>query len=378
MKHLLFIIAMCIFVGCSSDKIKNNVIDINNPQEVSFYNIFSSVDVIPLETTEHSLFHRRRPTVKFIIYNDNFYISDMRSNSIIVFDASTGMFVKKIDHLGRGQGEYLNLEDFNINRFTGNLEILSHENILVYDLATDKYLEKYKIPVPPKYAVNHFINLDKNTDVFYSRFEQKKITVFSRETSKVLREYYELPEFIAYKTVLNPLITPFYVYNDTVKFYQDYNGDIFSINPQNYESQITHKWNMGEHEIKLSYLSDDMSLSPNEHFEIFKKLNMKYASHFAFNGENSKYIISFFSYKQEGRIIFKDKNTGKSYVFSKFKENFELLPELITEDAIYSCIQYKYIPLYVNMDLLSEETKEKINKLTEEDNDVIIKYVFRK
>ena len=375
MKKITFAFIFCAIISCNSNEEINGVINIDDIAEVSFYDIFSSVEIIPLETTNQSLLSMQ-PVNKSIFENNKFYIKNDKKMEILVFEEN-GKFIKSIDHLGRGVGEYTYIQDFNINRFTGNLEILTLSNILAYNIDTDLFIEEYPIPVPPKHAVNHFMNLTNEIDVFYSIFENKKITIFSRKENRILNEYYELPEFIYRKTFLNPIGTPFYLYNDTVKFFQDYNGEIFSINNQDYNASTTHRWNFGERELKLSDIPDDL-LGRKEYKDYISKLRLKHALHFMFNGETSEYIISKFYYKESTLTIFKSKDTKTNYIFDKFKEGFGITLHLITEDAIYASVPYSKIPDYVNVDLLTEENRAKLSNLTEDDNDVIIKYVFKK
>ena len=380
-KIITFGLIIFIITGCNKNK-ENLVIDVDNPAKISFYDMFSGIEIIALETVDSSVFSRRA-LEKFMFHNGNLYIMDQTNHVLHIFDEATGKFIRNFDRLGRGQGEYLNLEDFNFNRFTGNLEILTHSNILAYDVTTHKFIETYPIPVPPKHAVNYFANLGENTDIFYSLSEPYRVTIFSRKEKKILKEYFEVFNNALDRTMLIPSITPFYLYNDTTKYTQYHNGDIISINPNTYEEIITQRWNFGERALKLSDVSSGGNLSGKEKLHYLLGLTMDYATYFVVNGETDRYQIAVFLYSKDesglrNMLLFNEKKTGKNYVFKKFKENFTLYPDVITEEAIYTCVTYSKIPDYVNVDLLTEENRAKLSNLTEDDNDVIIKYVFKK
>lgn len=107
-----------------SDRVGEKVIpvDVNNEIEISIYDLFSKVEIIPLEVSESSLLYEYID--KTIFHNNLYYVMPAKQNILFVFD-SQGKYVDQINKQGNGPGEYNELEDFNFNRFTGNLELMS-------------------------------------------------------------------------------------------------------------------------------------------------------------------------------------------------------------------------------------------------------------
>src|SRR5690606_24369174 len=132
-----------------------------------------------------------------------------------------------ISKKGRGAGEYVSISDFHINRYTGNLEILSEfGNINIYDPMGDEFLETIKLPFS---AVHYFCNISPDIYCFYSSAQGGEIVFYSKAKSqKIGNSNYKLPEWLR-STIYSPSKSPFYIYKDSVCFEQLYNGDVSTI-----------------------------------------------------------------------------------------------------------------------------------------------------
>lgn len=140
---LLFVICftMCTPVQKSSDTI---LVDLDQPEKASLFDYFRSIEVIPLETSSDILI---QGITKVVAHQDYYYALDKPLCLIFVFD-KTGKFLFKIGTRGQGAGEYAFIEDFNINPFSGNIEILEpYGRIHTYDLS-GKFIETKRIAYP--------------------------------------------------------------------------------------------------------------------------------------------------------------------------------------------------------------------------------------
>ena len=81
--------------------IKTVNIDKNNV--VSIYDIFSKMEIIPLEMTEESALGY--PLRKILVNDGNYYVLDYTQNTIFKFD-SCGKYLDKINKLGSAPEEY--------------------------------------------------------------------------------------------------------------------------------------------------------------------------------------------------------------------------------------------------------------------------------
>lgn len=119
MKAIYLLVSLLGCASCvSGPKVRNEadeipVLHVNGEEvkkTVSFDSLFKKTTVIPLETTPSSLIKR---VGKVVWYKSNIYILDDSQKRLLQFDA-TGNFVRSIEHLGQGPGEYLSLADFQI------------------------------------------------------------------------------------------------------------------------------------------------------------------------------------------------------------------------------------------------------------------------
>lgn len=142
-------------------------VDPEKDDEVSVFDYFSEIEVIPLETNVESVFNY--PFQRFIVNGDKYYFLDEKQESIFVFGPE-GQFLKKINKSGKGPGEYSLLYDFNINRFTGDLELMSAIGyIQVYDAMGDVYKETITLPSSEVRSVSYFTNLTPDVYLFFCK-----------------------------------------------------------------------------------------------------------------------------------------------------------------------------------------------------------------
>lgn len=79
--------------------------------ELGFFDNIESYDVIKLEAVEEATIG----TIdKVVFYDGNLYVLDKKRRRIVIFD-NQGTYVSKIDRVGRGPGEYLQIDDFDIH-----------------------------------------------------------------------------------------------------------------------------------------------------------------------------------------------------------------------------------------------------------------------
>ncbi len=98
--------------------------------------------IIPLETTEKSLFAVVRKVVKT---KDYFFILDTKGK-LKVFDTK-GKFVRGIGREGQGPGEYANLADFGIDAKNKQVYINAVQKNIVYDFEGD-FLREFSLDNP--------------------------------------------------------------------------------------------------------------------------------------------------------------------------------------------------------------------------------------
>ncbi|MDD4781810.1 MAG: 6-bladed beta-propeller [Tissierellia bacterium] len=376
------LLLMNIFISCdlkntnTSNKKESIPIDLNRNDQISIFDVFSGIEIIPLETNENSLltFLIGEPD-KIVKYNDNFYFLDKPQDAIIIFN-SEGKFQRKISQKGQGPNEYISIGDFNINRFTGNLEILSPEGRYVNIYGSDNiFIRRIKLPrdLP---VVHQFHLLIPDIYVFASYASDFKIFFYSVKDNKIIEGDYNLPEWFNHKTTFAPASrNPFYLYNDTVCFNQIYNGDVFTLSPIDYDLLPRYSWDFGVNNFDPSILPEDETF--DYYLELLKKISINYAILFQIYQENDEYYFTRFKFKNRYKHLILNKNTHEYLLFERFKEGGQCLPQWIDEDAIYTFVSPGFLHHIIDPSFLNEENQYKYSQIKEDDNPVIIKYIFK-
>ena len=104
--------------------------------------LFCDFKLLPLNTGTEGLF---RNVNKLVYHDGHYYILDKSGKKqVLVFDRN-GNYERSIGRVGRGQGEYTNIEDFTIDEDGGRLVILAYPSLVyVYDME-GRFLEQKKI-----------------------------------------------------------------------------------------------------------------------------------------------------------------------------------------------------------------------------------------
>lgn len=379
----ILVFIACILYSCNSSStyhgVREGAISINPDQndQVSLADFFSEIDIIPLETLDGSLltFLMGEPD-KVIKYEDKFYFLDKSQDIIVVF-GNNGQFLNRISRKGNGPSEYISISDFNINRFSRNLEVLSPEGkyINVYDLDSYDFIKKIQLPgdIP---VVHQFHHLTPSSYIFASYASDFKIYFYTINDEKIIESDYKLPQWFNHGTTFTPTSrNPFYVYNDSLHFVQIYNGDVFTVSPSDYTLSSRYSWNFGEHNFTLSLLPENESI--NYYLDMLKKISINYAVLFQIYQENSRYYFTRFKFKNRYKHLIFDKETNGYKLFEQFKEGGQFLPQWIEEDAVYTIISPDFLHYVISPSSLNEKNRLIYSQITEDDNPVIIKYTLK-
>jgi hypothetical protein len=349
-------------------------IDLDRDDKVSVFDFFSKIELIPLETNEQSVMSY--PLRKIALHKGNFYVLDKQGESIQVF-AAEGRFVEKIDKKGRGPGEYDLLYDFDFNRFTGNLELMSPDGYVnIYDPDGNKFLDQIVLP-DEILAVHHFTVLSPDVYIFFSDSrEGNKMLFYSVSQNKIVSETYgDLPTYLFFKTLLHHSWSPFYIHNDSVRFVQVYDGTIYDVTPD-YQLSPRYSWDFGEQNL-FSDIFPREGLTTEEYFEFNKMVNTRYAAGFWLYEENSNYFITRFKYRNRLKYLIFDKHKGTYLLFDNYKENISCPPTLIDDEAMYYYASPQELHMAVRPEVLDDKNKAIFNAVTEFDNPVIVKCTFK-
>lgn len=185
--------------------------------------IFDSVEFVFLETNEDCLMGR---VSKVIVTEDCFILKSAKA--VFIFDRQ-GHFIRKIHHVGRGNGEYIGLDYISLLS-DGNLILLDTENkkMLGYNMS-DSLLFDIKLPFFPR-------AVEERGDgmlVFAVAGRDDHIIVWNRQKGEIQRRL--LPFNIKYAiTIARPLLK----YGGDVYFTQEYRPGLFKVE----DNGLTWQW----------------------------------------------------------------------------------------------------------------------------------------
>jgi len=358
-----------------SKSVEGIFVDMDNPEKVSLFDIFHSIEIIPLETSPDVLI---AGIGKIIVYQDSYFMLDPRQNIIFIFDHS-GKYLSKIDKKGKGPGEYLSIADIFFNPFSNNLELLEpHGFIHVFDI-NDNYIETKRIVYPDFRAVHLFTIVDYNTYVFYQQFESTKIIYFDLDENKLLQKEFEENSRLGSYGVKS-----IYQFKDDLFFFRPIHPVVYKIGKNRLEAVFQFDFGKYTREGTTAIFSEEAinnwAKYKEEVFNQFPYVITKLM-------HNNKYVFASLLWKNASRkanIIY-NKSTEKSKFILDFIERVEFNSDnitipIITDDYILISCQWIDLEKYIKIDMLNGKQKEIFEKVTQakmEQNPILIKYWFK-
>ena len=111
MRRFFYIFLFLCMIACGEDT-KNGGNKINIPAQgvdAGICDIFTDISVIPLETNDSSFIGS---ISKIELSDGKIYVLDKSSTKQVHIFDTVGNYISSIGNIGRGNGEYLNIEDF--------------------------------------------------------------------------------------------------------------------------------------------------------------------------------------------------------------------------------------------------------------------------
>jgi len=335
-------------------------IDLEQLNRMPLSQFVSDVTVIPLETNNQTIIGQ---ISKIQIFNNQLYILDELSNSIMIFDKN-GKFIKKLNKIGQGPGEYIRLKDFEvnenglyildisgrkINHYDTNLNFITKtnlESISSYFTINDNFYWLYNEP-----------NLSSNYYQLTKIDQHGKVSVkdFQKKASADSHEYNWSSSHVFQKNNTEFYFSPPYSNSIYIEKGDDWlNAFTFSFGKKTFPKNK----NINDYNIA----DDDFPFIIRENF---------YCS--------EKYLIIDFLFKNKCQFAFFDKESKKvhSGVINNdlISEYDRFFPRFLTGNCFIEIVDAEYI--LTDFQGLIPFNKN-LEKLQEDDNPILVLYSLKR
>lgn len=375
MRNIFILLFTLCFVMCAPRQSDNTIsVDLDHPEKASLFDYFRSIELIPLETSSDALV---QALTKVVEHKDKYYALDKPQCLIFVFDKA-GKFLYKIGKKGQGAGEYAFISDFNINPFSGNLEILEpYGRIHVYSVLGD-YIETKRISYPEFKVAHSLAALDNDIYVSHSLFEPKKIAYFDLNKQKLLHEEFEEDMAIGSYSQIP------YQYKDEWFFYRPFHPIVYKIEKKQLEASFKFDFGKYTKDGRTAVLSQEAKMNFTKNKE---EMYAQFSYMIQAVRHNDKYIFASVLWKDNdhrANIIY-DKSTGKSKYIIEFDEkvwfnSYRGEEIIVTDQYAMMPIQWVDLKKRVTKEMLNDKQQiilEKLLQANMEQNPILIKYWFK-
>ena len=358
MKKFVIYIFILIIIGCEKKQqndaeyifvtLNNNVIDASTFVKDAF--------VIKLETNDDCLIQR---IAKIQYYNGKLFILDITTNSILIFN-DDGSYEKKLNRVGQGPGEYIQLIDFLIQSSFLYIMDFSSQSIIKYDLDFH-FLEKYKY----KTFGSQFVRKDSIIWLYNEPSYNKNDYQFTclNEKNVVLNQFL-LRKNLSHKYNWGDA-NVFTIVNNNLYSSPKYSNIIYNEINNNFLPLYEIRFNKNNFP-KNENINDYDILSPTFYYKI--KLN-----YFVSNN----YLIFDYIYDDKRNHCFydlKNNETKFGVVNNDIIKDFFFFPRWGNEDYLFQ----EVASYHVKEDFyFLSNYNEKIKDVEEDDNPIIILYVLK-
>ena len=387
LKKLLFI-AIVLFglISCKPKQERHSLlleggtiikVDPNRADDnVSAFDYFSNIEIIPLENSVDALLNTHQS--RFKINGNRFYFLDIKDNVIHVFN-SDGTLMHKSNKDGRGPGEFLMSTAIEINPYTNNIEVLNPAGaIYIYDSLGVEYISKIEISFPIGiHAIHEMVAISPYKYLLFSQTDSEKNLFYYNADNHTHTSFndYKFPKFLGQLGTKDSR-GHFYNYKDTLRYYEGHNGNIWNINPESTELIPAYKWDFGEYTFDVSYIEEGQSTQ--YYVMTGMKLSAKYVVPILEYIETDQFLTMRFRYKGVWKTAIYDKPSHSVKTFTKTTEEVIFAPRTIMyNNELYLHVAAQYVSLVVNDKVLDQKNREILKKIRDEDNDVIIKYTLK-
>lgn len=343
-----YILCFLLTISCvtqydSNDIVKKINVFVGDTNKVIYSDLFESVTLIPLESSDNSLLRGIRR-----IKVDSTYIFILSGSKIKIFNKQ-GHFIAGINKKGKGPGEYLRIDDFIVHSDKKIIDVFDSKQmkILQYDYQGN-YKGKFEIGL-------HgftFISLKNNpNDYFfytgnigYNSNSNSKLNLYSIEKGRITKKYFEISKQLTKYLFFYDENNFTYIGKDTIRFMFIPSDTIYSIVNNNVTPAYVIEFE--NNKLPPGFLDKNY----RDIVDFIETLNKKpYASIITGYLENSKYIFLQFMFKGVIYHVYYNKKTSKTTVCNNivddvcFHRTTSYIPEFYNRPYAFTESTFYYI-----------------------------------
>lgn len=368
---LLILSAMVFCFSCKNKPPKDHlVLKISlDEKTVSVSDLFQKVELIPLTTSDESLF---TDINKLIVHDSTIFIFDERLYGLFQFDLD-GQFRNKIHRVGRGPQEYLMAYDFVVNPEHGTVLLLNPMGwIHEYDFS-GTFVQKYNLPNPPT-GYRYFEITDQDHYVTWTTEYEKDrggVNILDKEKFKIDRSYF--PYSSQWGGLHNGSV--FHRYKNEVYYHESLAGQVYRITADGY--QTAYEWDLGVRLIdprKLKVREDVLNEARRALINDFREGTIPFFYGRQFETDRYYYASLIFSGGIR-KAMYYDKSTGESGLFHKTTEGIVFDIRYMTEEYALGVMTYDDRESFRN--IVSVDDARILDTMKEDDNVWLVKFTFK-
>lgn len=377
MKYFFFLAVSILLASCRNNNTdsntQNNILQADlQPSTLSIHEIFDSIQVIPLETTDSCLL---RAPVKVTTGNNRNYILDWKSFQVFVFD-DEGHFLHTIGKKGQGPGEYREVYDMIVDESRKQVKLLSpFGSLYVYDLE-GQFIKQIRLPDKSNYQSMVAMGDKIITWTIPNGSDEPCITIVKADTGEEVNNLWKGPR------ILNSVAPGnFYTYHKKSYFAPAFHdNEVYEITEDSL--LLAYKWNFGEDNIdissyKFTFTDDNQAEEGRLLTQYLKENAIPYLLRSQY--QNEKFFYAGLSYGWFPNLTLKNlfyrKSDGKSFLFKDTQEGILIRPEAFEDGYIMQFSFNEEFEAYQSV--LAPEEYQKLMSRQEDDNPCLIKLYFK-
>lgn len=344
---------------------------------VSVSELFSKVEVIPLETSDSCLL---ATILRVLVSGDTTYIltqdyPTFKHITLMAFDKK-GNYLRSIGRVGQGPGEYSQIYDAVINDQRKLVYMLSPFGSMYTYRLDGSFIDKkilpekinfQKIGLTPGGDLLTWSALNKDDGACVMRLEA--------DSAKLINEFWS-DHFCLNWACWDV----FYSYQGKAYFSPTFYEEVYEITRDSL--RVAYRWDMGEQNINIEQYhfnsGPDTRKEEEERLREYRKTG-KIAFNFTKQYQTDKYyyaqLFSMSSYPQRKltNLLYRKKD-GVVFYFEKTREGIRISPEVVTEDFMLCIVPTEELENYKS--ILPEGEYRTLSKRVEDDNPCVVKFYF--